>query len=66
MHDLGDATLQASTVGAARPDSFGFSATDKSGFGTLSLLDALRAFSRAVLVQATDEAALDAFVARPT
>lgn len=47
------------------PDSFGFSATDKSGFGTLSLLDALRAFSRPVLVQATDEAALDAFRAAP-
>jgi glyceraldehyde-3-phosphate dehydrogenase (NADP+) len=47
------------------PDSFGFSATDKSGFGTLSLVDALRTFSRPVLVQATDAAALDTFAARP-
>jgi glyceraldehyde-3-phosphate dehydrogenase (NADP+) len=43
------------------PDSFGFSATDKSGFGTLSLREALLGFSRPVLVQSTDEAALDAY-----
>lgn len=47
------------------PDSFGFSATDKSGFGTLSLREALLGFSRPVLVQATDEAALDAYRAAP-
>lgn len=47
------------------PDSFGFSATDKSGFGTLSLREALLAFSRPVLVQATDAAALDEFRAAP-
>jgi glyceraldehyde-3-phosphate dehydrogenase (NADP+) len=33
------------------PDSFGFTATDKSGFGILSLHDALITFSRPVLVQ---------------
>ena len=47
------------------PDSFGFSATDKSGFGTLSLREALLELSRPVLVQATDAAALDAFRAKP-
>lgn len=36
------------------PDSFGFTATDKSGFGILSLRDALYTFSRPVLVQSTD------------
>ena len=41
------------------PDAFGFSATDKSGFGTLSLEDALLAFSRPVLVQATEQQALE-------
>jgi glyceraldehyde-3-phosphate dehydrogenase (NADP+) len=35
------------------PDSFGFTATDKSGFGILSLRDALLTFSRPVLVQST-------------
>ncbi len=33
------------------PDSFGFTATDRSGFGVLSLRDALLSFSRPVLVQ---------------
>lgn len=47
------------------PDSFGFSATDKSGFGTLSLREALLAFSRAVLLQARDAEVLDTFAARP-
>ncbi len=47
------------------PDAFGFSAADKSGFGTLSLKEALIAFSRPVLVQANDRAVLDAFLARP-
>jgi glyceraldehyde-3-phosphate dehydrogenase (NADP+) len=42
------------------PDSFGFTATDKSGFGTLSLREAILTFSRSVLVQAMSEAALDA------
>lgn len=46
------------------PDVFGFSATDKSGFGTLSLREALLAFSRPVLLQALDAEALDAFRAR--
>lgn len=41
------------------PDSFGFTATDKSGFGTLSLREALLSFSRPVLVQSPDAAALD-------
>lgn len=48
------------------PDSFGFSAADKSGFGTLSLKEALLAFSRPVLVQAREQAVLDAFLSRPT
>jgi hypothetical protein len=43
------------------PDVFGFSASDKSGFGTLSLRDALLAFSRPVLVQGLDAVVLDAF-----
>jgi glyceraldehyde-3-phosphate dehydrogenase (NADP+) len=47
------------------PDSFGFSAADKSGFGTLSLREALLAFSRPVLVQATDTETLEASRARP-
>jgi glyceraldehyde-3-phosphate dehydrogenase (NADP+) len=43
------------------PDSFGFTATDKSGFGTLSLREAMLAFSRPVLVQSPDAAALATF-----
>jgi len=46
------------------PDVFGFSASDKSGFGTLSLRDALLAFSRPVLVQGLDAAVLDEFRSR--
>lgn len=46
------------------PDSFGFTATDKSGFGTLSLREALLAFSRPVLVQSPDAAVLDALSPR--
>lgn len=42
------------------PDSFGFTATDKSGFGTLSLREAMLAFSRPVLLQSPDAKALDA------
>lgn len=42
------------------PDSFGFTATDKSGFGVLSLREALLSFSRPVLVQSPDAAALEA------
>ncbi len=41
------------------PDSFGFTATDKSGFGILSLTEALDTFSRPVLIQSTSEASLD-------
>lgn len=33
------------------PDTFGFTAADKSGHGTLSIRDALRSFSRSVIVQ---------------
>jgi len=33
------------------PDTFGFTAADKSGFGTLSIDAALRSFSRTVIVQ---------------
>jgi len=47
------------------PDSFGFSAADKSGFGTLSLKEALLSFSRPVLVQAQEQGVLDAFLSRP-
>jgi glyceraldehyde-3-phosphate dehydrogenase (NADP+) len=41
------------------PDAFGFTATDKSGFGTLSLREALLTFSRPVLIQSPDPEALD-------
>jgi glyceraldehyde-3-phosphate dehydrogenase (NADP+) len=41
------------------PDSFGFTATDKSGFGILSLRGALTTFSRPVLIQAIDKSALN-------
>ncbi|MEW6431166.1 MAG: aldehyde dehydrogenase family protein [Myxococcota bacterium] len=47
------------------PDSFGFTATDKSGFGTLSLREALLAFSRPVLLQSPDAAALDVVAGHP-
>ena len=43
------------------PDSFGFTATDKSGFGVLSLREALLSFSRPVLLQSPDGSALEAF-----
>jgi glyceraldehyde-3-phosphate dehydrogenase (NADP+) len=46
------------------PDSFGFTATDKSGFGTLSLREALLTFSRPVLVQSPSAATLDAVAPR--
>ena len=36
------------------PDTFGFTAADKSGHGTLSIKDALRSFSRSVIVQSPD------------
>ncbi len=44
------------------PDAFGFTATDKSGFGTLSLREALLTFSRPVLLQSPDAATLAAVV----
>lgn len=40
------------------PDTFGFTAADKSGFGTLSIEAALRSFSRTVIVQSPNEQAL--------
>ncbi|MEO8703300.1 MAG: aldehyde dehydrogenase family protein [Kofleriaceae bacterium] len=40
------------------PDTFGFTAADKSGFGTLSIRNALLAFSRNVIVQSPEQAAL--------
>jgi len=40
------------------PDTFGFSAADKSGFGTLSIELALRAFSRAVITQSPELSAI--------
>lgn len=40
------------------PDTFGFTAADKSGFGTLSIDAALRSFSRTVIVQSPNETAL--------
>jgi glyceraldehyde-3-phosphate dehydrogenase (NADP+) len=42
------------------PDSFGFTATDKSGFGVLSLRDALMTFSRPALIQSPDPTWLQA------
>lgn len=47
------------------PDAFGFTATDKSGFGTLSLREALLAFSRPVLMQSPDAAALGSLAPAP-
>lgn len=43
------------------PDSFGFTATDKSGFGTLSLREALLSFSRPVLLQSPVAETVTAF-----
>jgi glyceraldehyde-3-phosphate dehydrogenase (NADP+) len=40
------------------PDTFGFTAADKSGFGTLSIEAALRSFSRTVIVQSPTAAAI--------
>ncbi|MBA3539298.1 MAG: aldehyde dehydrogenase family protein, partial [Deltaproteobacteria bacterium] len=40
------------------PDTFGFTAADKSGFGTLSIRAALLAFSRSVIVQSPERAAI--------
>jgi glyceraldehyde-3-phosphate dehydrogenase (NADP+) len=40
------------------PDTFGFTAADKSGFGTLSIHNALLAFSRSVIVQSPDRDAV--------
>jgi glyceraldehyde-3-phosphate dehydrogenase (NADP+) len=44
------------------PDTFGFTAADKSGFGTLSIRNALLAFSRSVIVQSPDRAAVESLV----
>jgi glyceraldehyde-3-phosphate dehydrogenase (NADP+) len=41
------------------PDTFGFTAADKSGFGTLSIREALRSFSRSVIVQSPDRGAVE-------
>lgn len=40
------------------PGTFGFTAADKSGIGTLSIHNALLAFSRTVIVQSPDRTAL--------
>jgi glyceraldehyde-3-phosphate dehydrogenase (NADP+) len=40
------------------PDTFGFTAADKSGFGTLSIRNALLSFSRSVIIQSPDRAAV--------
>ncbi len=40
------------------PDTFGFTAADKSGHGTLSIKDALRSFSRSVIVQSPNRDAI--------
>lgn len=45
------ARLNIDDVCQRGPDGFGFTATEKSGYGTLSLRDALLAFSRASIVQ---------------
>jgi glyceraldehyde-3-phosphate dehydrogenase (NADP+) len=41
------------------PDTFGFTAADKSGFGTLSIREALKSFSRSVIVQSPNRAAVE-------
>jgi len=43
------------------PDTFGFTAADKSGFGTLSIEAALRAFSRVVIVQSQTQSDLSEY-----
>ena len=40
------------------PDTFGFTAADKSGFGTLSIAQALLSFSRTVIQQSPDPTAI--------
>ncbi|HWO17566.1 MAG TPA: aldehyde dehydrogenase family protein [Kofleriaceae bacterium] len=40
------------------PDTFGFTAADKSGFGTLSIRNALLSFSRSVIIQSPDPSAV--------
>jgi glyceraldehyde-3-phosphate dehydrogenase (NADP+) len=40
------------------PDTFGFTAADKSGFGTLSIRNALLSFSRSVIIQSPDPSAI--------
>jgi len=42
------------------PDTFGFTAADKSGFGMLSIEAAPRSFTRTVIVQSLDPAAIQA------
>ena len=42
------------------PDTFGFTAADKSGFGTLSIRAALLSFSRHTIIQSPDVAAITA------
>ena len=44
--------------GRGGPDPFGFTAADKSGFGTLSIEAALRSFSRTVIVQSPTASAI--------
>lgn len=44
------------------PDTFGFTAADKSGFGTLSIRSALLSFSRAVILQSPDGEAVASLV----
>jgi glyceraldehyde-3-phosphate dehydrogenase (NADP+) len=55
------ARLNLDDVCQRGPDTFGFTAADKSGFGTLSIKNALLAFSRSVIVQSPDRAAIDRF-----
>jgi glyceraldehyde-3-phosphate dehydrogenase (NADP+) len=52
------ARVNVNDVCQRSPDSFGFTATDKSGFGTLSLRAALQAFSRVAILQSPDPSAL--------
>lgn len=52
------ARLNLDDVCQRGPDTFGFTATEKSGFGTLSLREALLAFSRSAILQSPDPSAL--------
>jgi glyceraldehyde-3-phosphate dehydrogenase (NADP+) len=52
------ARINVNDVCQRGPDTFGFTAADKSGIGTLSIHNALLSFSRTVILQSPDASAL--------